>query len=312
MESILSQTVLPHELVVSDDRSSDDTAAIVAEFTRRASFPVRFSVNANNLGSTKNFEHAIKLCSGDIIFLADQDDVWRPDKIQKIAAEFERSEVVGLVFTDAELTDENLRSLNRRLWDYTFTEDERSDAIETEFYRTLVKRNVVTGATTAFRSRFVKDILPIPGRVPNTIHDGWIALVISASAEIRFLPEPLIKYRQHSLQQLGVRAKTENSGPMREVFPRTIRSLKQHKDMVDALAEISGEYDALRREPKIGILLAESASEACEYIVHLEKRLELFDKGLGRLPMMLSELKSGRYHRFSRGYLSFLKDMFTP
>ena len=71
LESIASQTVLPYELVVCDDCSSDDTVAILKVFAGRVSFLVRVVVNREKLGSTKNFEQAIRLCEGDLIVLSD-------------------------------------------------------------------------------------------------------------------------------------------------------------------------------------------------------------------------------------------------
>lgn len=74
LESIARQTLLPNELVVCDDCSSDETVEIIQDFSRNAPFSVRLMINENNLGFAKNFEKAITLCSGEIIVLSDQDD----------------------------------------------------------------------------------------------------------------------------------------------------------------------------------------------------------------------------------------------
>src|SRR5205807_324109 len=84
LESVASQDRLPDELLICDDRSSDDSVGIVTEFARSASFPTRLMVNDTNLGSTKNFEKAISLCRGNIVVLADQDDVWYRHKLERI------------------------------------------------------------------------------------------------------------------------------------------------------------------------------------------------------------------------------------
>src|SRR5258708_37621369 len=86
LESIAAQTKLPDELVVCDDRSTDGSVEIIRSFAQRAPFEIRLDINANNLGSTKNFEKAIGLCQGEIIALADQDDVWCPQKLSRIAS----------------------------------------------------------------------------------------------------------------------------------------------------------------------------------------------------------------------------------
>src|SRR4051812_29809463 len=82
LRSLALQKRLPDELVVSDDGSTDDTVDILEAFAETAPFPVRISVNRENLGFTRNFERAILGCGGDIIYICDQDDVWFPNKIQ--------------------------------------------------------------------------------------------------------------------------------------------------------------------------------------------------------------------------------------
>src|SRR5947208_26587 len=76
LRSFSGQTRLPDEVVVCDDRSSDDTMLLLEPFSRTAPYPLRIHRNDENLRSTKNFERAVSLCSGDILALSDQDDVW--------------------------------------------------------------------------------------------------------------------------------------------------------------------------------------------------------------------------------------------
>ena len=90
LASIAQQTRLPEEMVVCDDCSSDSTPEIIEEFARTVPFPVRFFRNPQNLGSTKNFEKAIGLCTGDMIALCDQDDIWMPEKLARQAEMMER------------------------------------------------------------------------------------------------------------------------------------------------------------------------------------------------------------------------------
>src|SRR6266849_5683432 len=103
LESIAAQTRVPDELVVCDDGSTDETVEIIKAFVERAPFAVRLEINANNLGSTKNFEKAIGLCQGEIIALADQDDVWYPKKLELLESVFLARPSVGAVFSDADV-----------------------------------------------------------------------------------------------------------------------------------------------------------------------------------------------------------------
>ncbi len=206
LESLAAQTRLPDELVVCDDRSNDDgrTVEIIKAFALKSPFQVLLSDNRKTLGSKKNFEKAISRCRGDIIFLCDQDDVWRQDKLARFEDNFSSKPETGLVFSDAEVVDEKLRPLSR-LSD-GFGRESSTDLEQDRAFSALLPRNLVTGATMAFRSSFRRLMMPIPN---DTIlqHDAWIALIIAAVAPVVFLKEPLIKYRQHGGQQIGVSIK---------------------------------------------------------------------------------------------------------
>jgi glycosyltransferase involved in cell wall biosynthesis len=81
MDSILCQLGKDDEVVVSDDGSTDSTLDIVAEYGDSRIKIVR-NTGAHNF--IRNFENSLKAAHGDYIFLADQDDVWLPDKVAKI------------------------------------------------------------------------------------------------------------------------------------------------------------------------------------------------------------------------------------
>ncbi|MGH9879715.1 MAG: glycosyltransferase family 2 protein, partial [Nitrososphaerales archaeon] len=204
LESYLAQTYLPDELIVCDDCSQDETVAILNGFAARAPFSVRILVNDRNLGSTKNFEKAISLCSGGIIFLSDQDDVWAPYKIERVFNAFGSNSEIGMVFSDAELVDETLQPLGRNLLDGRITREERELIEKGNLFAILFKRNIVTGATLAFRAGYSNAIIPISTDIPKMFHDEWIAVILSIIAKNIFLDEPLIKYRQHNKQQIGM------------------------------------------------------------------------------------------------------------
>jgi glycosyltransferase involved in cell wall biosynthesis len=202
LRSISNQTRLPDELIICDDNSKDDTVKIIGQFARQAPFPVKLIVNAANLGSTKNFEKAIGHCEGDIIFLSDQDDIWHSNKLETIESVFNRSPSVGLVFSDGILIDSNGNPVNKNLLDTIgYSRFRRYQVSRGEYSKVLLKRNIVTGATMAFRSSYKKYILPVPKHV---VHDTWIALIMANFSDLRLLDYPLIKYRIHATQQIGV------------------------------------------------------------------------------------------------------------
>ncbi|HEV8170007.1 MAG TPA: hypothetical protein VGP59_11675, partial [Pyrinomonadaceae bacterium] len=143
------------------------------------------------------------------IALSDQDDVWRSDKLQLFENVLNNSPSAGLVFSDANIVDEKLKPLNRRMWDEIGFDTHKRKLLKTgHALEVLVTGWTVTGATMAFRSPFVKLSLPIPEEIAM-IHDGWIALTIGAVADVIAIDEPLIQYRQHAQQQIGAPARKE-------------------------------------------------------------------------------------------------------
>lgn len=251
LDSLAAQTRLPDELVVCDDASTDATASIVQDFATRVPFPVRFVVNDVRLGVTRNFDRAFGLCQGDLIAPADQDDVWDQDKLRLIEEQFAADAQVGLVFADLEVVDERLQPLGHRAWQSDGVEFDsgpkrlldRGKAVEV-----LLTRNVVTGCAMAFNSRFRSLICPIPSEVCGLriVHDYWIAALIAAVSKVRFLDRPLVKYRRHGNQQVGL------SGPRAEPDPnawlRACRRMVAYPVWAD-LSEAIGERLAAAGEP---------------------------------------------------------------
>ena len=224
LDSIARQTLLPDELVACDDDSSDTTIKVLGEFARRVSFSVQIHKNDHNLGSTKNFEKAISLCSGTNIFLSDQDDIWKPNKIETLSRALAEHPEVGYVFSDAELTDQSLQPLGCRLWDSIgFQNEIRSKFNSEEQFYLLVEKNVVTGATLAFRSQIAKRAMPFP---ESWVHDSWLALISSATKAPGLpIDEPLIFYRQHAAQQIGTISELAEKN---KTLTRMYQDLKNH------------------------------------------------------------------------------------
>ena len=308
LESIAAQTRPPDELVVCDDRSEDGTREALEAFAARAPFDVRLHFNEERLGSTKNFEKAIGLCRGSVIAMSDQDDVWLPEKLERQAAALDSAPGAGMVFSDAEVVDERLRPLGYTVWGHVKFGPEDQRAVRAGgAFDLLLARNVVAGATMAFRSRFKDLLLPIPeeyslkreGRL--LLHDGWIALLISAVAGVTVTDGPLMKYRQHAAQQVGSKEKSGGAASVRaavsrpNVFAVEIGQLTAARDRLSA------------KDPAVS---ARAVSELDSKIAHLRARAEMPGRGgARRLPRVLREVLTLRYHRYSNGVRSAAKDL---
>jgi glycosyltransferase involved in cell wall biosynthesis len=307
LRSIAAQTRLPDELVVCDDQSADATREIVADFALSAPFPVHLHVNDHNLGSTKNFARAIALCKGDIIALSDQDDVWLPEKLRRIADCLLEKPEVGLVFTDAEVVDEKLQPLGYRLWQSVgFGNAHRRLVRNGRVLDVLLPGWTVTGATMAFRASFKELIDEIPTGLA-LIHDGWIALMIASVAEVFFIEEPLIKYRQHPCQQIG--AKERKTGEGNELGLGGVKNSMRRTNSYDEMIEIGTEARRRLLEHRDVYETDAALRKLDARLTHLCARASLPSGTFSRVRCVLRELLSRRYHLYSNGVYSAIKDL---
>jgi len=210
LTSILNQTILVNELVVFDDGSSDATIEIIHNFKVKAPFPVLIHQNAENLGSNKNFENCIAACQGDCIFLCDQDDIWDSQKVEKQLAYLNENPDKDAVFSNSIM----INQLGIPTGKTSFEQIEFVDALQDKWnsggsFDILLRGYVVTGATLAIRSKIVKESFPVPTIIDELIHDGWIALFLAIDNRIGFLKDSLIFYREHELQQVGLKNKVK-------------------------------------------------------------------------------------------------------
>jgi hypothetical protein len=238
--------------------------------------------------------------------LADQDDVWFPHRLALLEEEFGKDARVGLVFSDAEVVDHDLRPTGRRMWtEVGFCQREKDLIKHGRALDVFLPGWTVTGATMAFRSKFRDLILPIPADLPM-IHDGWIALMVAAVAEIAYVDQPLIFYRQHSGQQIGAPQKRDESvqsklTKLQKINLATNRS-NRYSDLVviiDAVAQRLTDRDIARPHRD---RLARRGQ-------HLQARMKLPSNVVGRFAVVLNELVTRRYFQFSNGFSSAAKDL---
>jgi glycosyltransferase involved in cell wall biosynthesis len=198
MDSILGQSLPVHEIIVCDDGSTDGTRELLADYA--AIHPqIKLQFNAHNLGTVANMQQCLRLTTGDIVFLADQDDVWLPNKVEKTLEFFEQYPSAEAVFSNAEIIDEvGKTQKGMTLWDiigFPFGKVELND-----FERRV--DNVVTGAGLAIKRDAKLLAMDIP-TLPGLLHDGWIGLYFAAKNTLMANPEALFQYRSHANQQVG-------------------------------------------------------------------------------------------------------------
>ena len=301
LESIANQSRPPDEVVICDDRSSDATAEIARTFASSAPFPVRILINDENLGSTRNFEKCMALCEGDIVALSDQDDIWHPSKLHLIEKAFMEDPLLGLVFSDARLVDEKLRPLGHTLWSTVLFTKEKQERFERGGgFPLLVSRNIVTGATAAYRRTLNEVLLPFPALSGAWIHDGWIALVATAVSNVKPIAICLVDYRQHPLQQLGA-PKTWKS---------LVRSILPRDDLERQVQDLTRIRERLTAAPIPVLSEAEKHLHVmAARIKHLEMRIALPRRRIQKIRPIWMLLRRGYYHRYSSGWMSAARDL---
>jgi hypothetical protein len=297
LQSIAQQTILPGELVVCDDASTDKTVQLIEGFAADTPLPVRLVRNSTTLGCTRNFERAIRLCEGEIIVLADQDDVWKPEKLTVIVEAFAANPAAGYVFSDAEMVDESGACLGFSLWDTVGYKP--GSFITARQVAMLLQRNRVTGAAMTFRSALRHILLPIP---PTWGHDYWLALLSSIFSFGVPIPQKLFLYRRHLAQQLGCGKDT--------LLQRVKTSMAAEPDYyakTAAMAELHQRVVACARTTSCPLahLQLVAAKE-----LHLSRRALIRSAhGPARLARLLGEAASGRYQRFSFSWGSMIRDL---
>ncbi len=204
LESIFKQTVAVTEIIICDDKSYDTTISIILQFQHLHPGIISLVQNKTPLRARKNFEQAIQLCTGDIIFLCDQDDRWVENKVQTTVAFFlSQPNALGL-FTNGYFLGKEGLNMKKTIWGaLSFSSELQLQANNGNLLEMLLKlNNFVTGAAFCIRREAKQFIFPFFCPVPHW-HDYWIALQIAAKNQLYFLDEKLIHYRVHSSQQTG-------------------------------------------------------------------------------------------------------------
>ncbi len=181
LDSYLTQTRLPDELVVTDDCSKDETVNIIKKFAKTSTFEVKYFSNRKTLGYAENFSNTIARCSGDVIFISDQDDVWFKNKIEVVCNSFEQDDSILVVSNNAELTDESLNPSG-----VTILDNVKSIGLS---------NYLVHGCCAAFKSSLVPIYLPVPDYVT---HDWWLHYIGINLETKTIIKRPLQFYRRHN------------------------------------------------------------------------------------------------------------------
>lgn len=296
LESLFNQTALPDEIVISDDCSSDGTREIIEDFARRSPVPIRLHVNERTLGWRANFMRAASLCSGDLISFCDQDDIWETGKFARVVPAFADPDVV-MVFHGFGVIDESGQS---KVPAVTGDGEGRMfSALEMDHWAMML------GFTMTFRRDLLKfseywymsldrDKATDESDVPAA-HDQWILFLASVMGKIVYLNDPLVRYRLHGKNSMGLRTSRHQFREIVASFRFSGKKLAHRIRVTDRYRQILRVMSEERVEIQDRIFRAEPIYDA--HLQILRKRFEIYSAGnaLKRMSAFANLLSSGAY-----------------
>jgi hypothetical protein len=312
LDSLSRQSRLPNELVVTDDCSTDQTLKILADFQSAAPFEVRISVNERRLGYAENFLRAASQCKGGLIAFCDQDDVWMEAKLERCLEEFASQDAYLVAHAMLEV-DSDLKTIRHS--PAIRNSCTVSQGTEIRGLRwslgcaAVVRREVIQELLACwppdheqYSSRFERKLLG---------HDQIAYFVANAMGDIRFVAEPLIRYRVHgsnvtnTLPTLGRRLRF-SAGVGRDAYEKDARFQQLHGRLLRRMA-------ATTRHPKVSAVFEREARKFAMAAAASKVRAKIYGERsrLARALLIIAASRRGIYGSYfnTRAVVSIAKDL---
>jgi glycosyltransferase involved in cell wall biosynthesis len=234
LDSLAAQTRRPAELVVGDDGSDDETPQILNAFSETAPFPVRLLGREERRGFADNFLRIAAACEHPLVAFCDQDDVWLPEKL---SAGAQRIQADGSLLALHRLTTTNDSLEPTGLWTQGIESDAVFEPLELDPYKNG------WGNTMLFRRELVASIpydhRPRQPEAPERplSHDSWIYVLAAALGRVSHIAEPLVLYRQHGSNAIGV-ASAEDAARKRSPAAGSMQRLRERMSFYRHMALI--------------------------------------------------------------------------
>ena len=301
LQSFEKQSIPPDEIIICDDGSKDNTLEIIEKFREQSGLNIKLIKNEENLGVIKNFEKAISLTTGDIIFISDQDDYWFPNKLEDYLIAFKSNPDVDYIFSDLQVTDKHLNKKPGSLFNSVIRRntDNFVGKNTTSAKSFLSMKLASSGATIAVRKKLLNAILPIP-EIKDLLHDGWIGRIASSISKGKLLPFPYSYYRQHENNVDGYKSNIRS----KILDLQNLRSFRESEyNYLKIIRQRLVQLNFANKDEIINITNAK--------LYYLKKQLSLFHtkKTLSKLLLILQYQYKGVYETYYRGYRTFLKEL---
>ena len=297
LKSILKQSVPPKQIIISDDGSKDKTLKVAKDILCNSSVEYKIVENLNNHGVTNNFSNAISLCTEEMVFTSDQDDVWIENKAEIMLKIFNENKSALLVFSNGELVDSALNLQHCDMWKSVGITDEMLKS--GNYFEFMLKRSFVTGAAMAFKRELFSTEEGIP---ISWLHDGWLAWKAFAQNGLVPCKEKLILYRQHSNNVVGM--SNAISGKRMKNYLRNFKTMK------DTHMNRYNKYTDLKKE--MGNMFSEHQQEELNDCIFFWKDLVECDKStkkLTRMSIIRKHMKNGDFEKYFTGKRGAIREL---
>jgi glycosyltransferase involved in cell wall biosynthesis len=248
LNSILSQSLRPVEIIVCDDQSTDNTSAILEIYQSKGL--LKYYINEKRLGFIENFKKAVSLCNPEnYIALSDQDDIWLPSKLSLAASslkKIEEDDFPTIVYSDLILVDQDINLINPSF------RAELGQGGYTHCLETLFFGCFVNGCTMLMNPIMRSYFHTIPN-LGALNHDTWISMIAYTFGKADILPEPQVYYRSHANNATEV-GDFKRKGRLKRLFSEILNSFKKNNLFEDQIRFASEFYtvfqDKLNPEQK--------------------------------------------------------------
>lgn len=303
LDSISKQLILPDELIVTDDFSQDSTIKILNEFQRTAPFEVKIIQNKKRLGYAKNFMKALSYCSGDIIFLSDQDDEWFNYKIQNTLKTFKNNSNTSILVHDGVIVTPG--DIEQK-----YTKQGQIISLG------MPRETISTGALSVIKQDILPLLLPYPTcENMNRGHDGWIHAIgelVGRRLISREILQKIIRHGNNTSEWIANSSKKLNRF---DRFLNLVTSPKtnSYQDRIIFNRALFDRFNLLK-ESKIQVDFEINTDVilnklSCEMEALLTRQKIINASFIGRINISIKLLRDGSYRKYFNGVLSFFRDI---
>ena len=293
LDSVLSQTLTPYEIVISDDNSSDNTRQIVSEYQKNND-NIKWFDNKNH-GVNGNFENGLKQSTGDYIAFCDQDDIWALDKLEVLVNGIGDK---SLAYCRSELIDSDGHRLDKSIEEHFSITHFSSDLSPLYF----LNFNCISGHAMLFTRELAEKSIPFSEHV---MYDQWLGMVASALSGISYIDKTLVQHRIHATNTHNnfelMREKKRRAKNKRTKYERYEKTINKTKYLIDDFKSIFIEGDDVSIFDEYMGILDSSVVSFINFrlILFMISNQREFFGNQNRIPKrMRKALRGGRYYQF--------------